>query len=254
MIDISDKWGQSFTNEKSIPLENTIIISRLNMMKLNGENMCRKMKEYKCVIAGSFPLQCLIGEIFTNSDIDIYTHWENKDKSSPICTWIESNYNVKEKKEGPYIYSGIRRTVFYDLGSAIINIIEIEDVDVKGWIYNSFDLSFCMTMFDGTNLLYGELSKSKIGYITNIKTEYIQSDAPVCPRIDKYAGRGFTILSLFSTPEKKDKPSADSDSNDSDYNIDPIIEVNYWATKKITRIQIEKYKKRGYKVTTDLIC
>lgn len=55
-----------------------IIINRLNELGLDGETFCHQLAKFKCLMAGSFPLQCLLGETYENSDIDIFVSHEIK--------------------------------------------------------------------------------------------------------------------------------------------------------------------------------
>jgi hypothetical protein len=47
-----------------------VIIQRLSALGIDGEEFATQLLEHKAVMAGSFPLQCVLGETYPESDID----------------------------------------------------------------------------------------------------------------------------------------------------------------------------------------
>ena len=94
------------------------IISRLNEIGLPGEKWCQKMKEYGLVMAGSFPLQCLLDEMYKDSNINIYYQFP-KDYQL-FLMWLQSeirDYQLQLfPKQNP-------------ISSDVINILELRILD-----------------------------------------------------------------------------------------------------------------------------
>ena len=59
-----------------------IFVDRLNQLGIDGESFCHELMMHKCIMAGSFPLQCLLGEYYENSDIDVFISNSSARKNS----------------------------------------------------------------------------------------------------------------------------------------------------------------------------
>jgi hypothetical protein len=228
---------KSSTNKfqlKLIPyshVHRNVIVAKLEQWGLDGEEFCRKIKENDCLMAGSFPLQCLLQEFYPDSDIDIFIK-DNKNMQNEIYgshhftefeTWLFSKFGKSETTTD--VLYGILRTHTYSFGSSIkINTIVVDTDNLHNFIANSFDFSFCQTIFDGINVQCFELSLKKIGYIVN----------------QNHFG---TINSFRLTQEEHCRGTKESSSLDSSSNLRTYFDQETKA-KQLERI--EKYQKRGF--------
>lgn len=70
------------------------IKQRLTELGIDAEDFCQKLWDTKCVMAGSFPLQCVLGEKWDESDIDIFGINENLDDEdvNRLCDYANYKY------------------------------------------------------------------------------------------------------------------------------------------------------------------
>ncbi len=210
-------------NNNTMTLKNKLLMANnLNKLGIDGIEFCNKIKQYGCLMAGSYPLQCLLGESYPDSDIDIFIkeNSENVDIDNKYYydfeTWLYEKYPVKSESTTYVIRDVIRsrKTQITKLG--LVNIVIVSTENLHQYINDNFDLSFCQTTFDGDNFKYNELTLKKIGYRTNqdtIKAFHCQQIANsyqysgsnrvtdididieqrLNQRLNKYQNRGFII-------------------------------------------------------------
>jgi hypothetical protein len=72
------------------------IKQRLTELGIDADDFCQKLWDTKCIMAGSFPLQCVLGEKWKTSDIDIYgiNDKENSEYFSTKATYKETKENI----------------------------------------------------------------------------------------------------------------------------------------------------------------
>jgi hypothetical protein len=70
------------------------IKQRLTELGIDADDFCQKLWDTKCIMAGSFPLQCVLGEKWKTSDIDIYGINEKIDSN---YFWKKAIYKENEE-------------------------------------------------------------------------------------------------------------------------------------------------------------
>jgi len=210
------------------------IVNRLNSLGVDGEEFCQKMIEFKCLMAGSFPLQCLLGEFYSDSDIDIFikrrrSEYTGKDEINlrsfhEFEKWLYHKYGVKSEANIYIIRDVIRSRKTQVTPHAIINVILVDNEDLEKFIMDTFDLSFCRTMFDGFEVKYDEMSLKKVGYISNRE--------------------GLKPYQSFYISEEQYNKKKKSKSFREDYDLDKYRVYPDPQVKLSQRI--EKYKRRGF--------
>lgn len=184
------------------------IKKRLTQYGLDG--LSDILKDTKSVIAGSFPLQCIVGETWLDSNIDIFC--KHLIASEILEEYIESiprtEYIEIISKQW---FFGNSRIINYMINhndnKIIISIITINYYDVVTYLGLSFDINVCCSYFDG-DMVFSPVESDKIKnkqanfnmnsrvYIpkpetgANIQEVYIQHKNL---RHAKYIDRGFTI-------------------------------------------------------------
>ncbi len=206
------------------------INQRLKELNLDSKDIAYGLSQYGCIMSGSFPLQCLLGEYWKESDIDIYTfckypknlkngdiygnkgHMLRKEHEHlieiclwPMCTQKYPNAFLKVEDsdminygDGPLFYRE------YNCEKIRIQCIYVEDrfESLHKFVENSFDLSFCSTVYDGNQIILGDTIENLIkkqGYVYISKTiseDYFGRYHKTKGRIDKYKQRDFKILNM----------------------------------------------------------
>ncbi len=195
-------------NNNTVTLKNKLLMANnLNKLGIDGIEFCNKIRQHDCLMAGSYPLQCLLGESYSDSDIDIFI--KSNDDFSEFETWLYEKYAVKSVVTTYVIRDVIRsrKTQITPLG--LVNIVIVSTKNLHEYVNDHFDLSFCQTTFDGDTFTYNELSLRKIGYIINHDTininyynqinnlsgnKSINIQEILDGRIKKYKNRGFIII------------------------------------------------------------
>lgn len=209
-----------------------IIIARLDELGIAGEEFSAKLAKYGAIMAGSFPLQCVLGEYYPNSDIDIFVPY-NRDryyimghKLHTFEAWLRQKYikgkNIHELGSSEkYIHLGFISRKWALTTKVIFNVIIVPTTNLAQCIEASFDLSFCKTSFDGKNVRVTDMTLQKIGYIKPLNREkykwlyddesieeirheeWYEADYYTCKlveRVTKYARRGFYIRGQVDRP------------------------------------------------------
>lgn len=224
---------------KSSPYFNQIVKSRLKETGVqNVDELMSILMKTGSVIAGSFPLQCLLGERYDKSDIDIFCKGYNNKECSDIMNergrvypsicdvdrYIFDTYGTKGIPS-EYLIEGILRSKMYTVNDKLrFNVIQVA-FNPMNFVKNTFDFTFCQTVFDGLNLHFYPLTLQKIGWRAHMAfprykakqpyhrtnkrrdiTEIPATAYPVDPhkalvdqfnrRSEKYKQRGFTIYDV----------------------------------------------------------
>lgn len=183
---------------------------------VNGNEFCQKLKDTNSIVAGSYPLQVLLGEYY-HSDIDIYFHYidnkinnDNQCFQRPLEQWLKSLNDDKAYKNWFLCHDEIyKKTLPHPISytsnlylKPIFNSNEVSDFNFIGvnqneynifdCLLNSFDFSFVKICFDGEIFLVknieaclnkqGTLDKT-INNITDLNL--------VINRYNKYKERNF---------------------------------------------------------------
>lgn len=139
------------------------------------DNFISILIDTKSVIAGSFPLQCLLGEEYENSDIDIFCmgqkeSWDERngrDKREICLTKIDRYlYGTYGMSGTPstYMIDGIIRNKYYKISDKLVfNVVQVNK-NPFDFVKETFDFSFCQTIFDGKVLHFHPLTLAKMGY------------------------------------------------------------------------------------------
>lgn len=188
-------------------------------MGINGEEFLYALDRSNAVLAGSFPLQCLLGERYDGSDIDVFVYEHPKrdawgHSESEIQRYVYRNADNKSPEE--YIIRGVIGSKKYKIKDAIVNIVRVSEEDLGRFVMNTFDLSICQTVFKKQRLFFHKETLDKRGYVVNPWTKakdrqsyhvstksennnYYPQDIDkymrekLSERIAKYTQRGFKI-------------------------------------------------------------
>lgn len=182
-------------SDQSIYLKRTV--DRLNNLNVDGVLFCQKVEEFKCLMAGSFPLQCYLDEYFDDSDVDVFCLESN----NWFKNWITTTYPHIIATRSQYIINGVIETNKYHINAkACINVILVNADNLKEFV-RTFDFTFCQTIFDGQTLecYYADLTALKIGHLVN------QANQTDPKRTTKYMNRGFFISYVPMTIEQAQK-------------------------------------------------
>lgn len=162
----------------------------------------RFIKTSNLMISGSFIIECILGEKYENSDIDVYIFTKIRyDKLRSLKIVTDNQYNSMHN----YDYGGslsipIDHIVNYYLPSKkILQMISLENSQInsfekfKDFVVNSYDIDICKNIFtikdDKPKLYINNINKiiSKIDVSHNANTPKLHK------RIQKYESRGFTF-------------------------------------------------------------
>lgn len=142
-----------------------------------------------CVIAGSYPLSKLV-KTFVPGDIDIWITEEKYEKHVKNVVEKDKRYKYCDTK----CPRGYKHTVLtYFIRDSIVNKIQflitplIHDDTMIDFVRQSFDLSMCLCIYDGNELIHDYFEQTvycRLGFMI----------LQVCARrYVKYTKRGFTI-------------------------------------------------------------
>ncbi len=228
---------------------NGTVIARLSELGLDGAEFIEMMKKHNGIMAGSFPLQCMLHEYWRGSDIDIYFTGKDKYEQAlhPFMSYLTKIYNTVNKIDDqavsdddntavqrvPYFLCNVLFSYKISINEAIVNVVFV-DCDVTDFIANRFDLSFCQTYFDGDKMTLYEASKHKRGVIrhnNNIKNKqhYHKLTNEITEITERMPNRGPKGVNVF-------------------YPVD----VKYFLAHRL-KIRIAKYVERGFTITDEVI-
>jgi hypothetical protein len=194
-----------------IKIEQNIINEiNLRLYKIFGEDLYKfkeLLKNVNGFISGSFIIQCILGNEFIISDIDIYFPTSKKnitDKEYPnsdIDIFHNFIYKYLPVSYEASIYGDVNVGCVTDyfkyeyghkkLDNVNIQLIEFEGSSNLKFINNNFDFNVCKNIYDGNNLI--------IKNIYNICNKIIDLKDILCTeevnvRYMKYKSRGFTFI------------------------------------------------------------
>lgn len=196
--------------------------SRIDAMGLYSIGVKRLLKKCNGVIAGSFPLQCVLRETYADSDIDFFfpvrarrevEKWFQKYCAGQKLGDPVGNYPKGTDTGNPYYPMNQIHSVYKFLyKKACVNIIFVNTNDIPQYVQSSFDMSFCKTMYDGRRIRFSDNTLKKVGETCFVKTHSHFQRQRTEQRIAKYTARGFTVfdageserLALLSDPMYSD--------------------------------------------------
>ena len=201
-----------------------LIMKRLQQLKgIDANPFCKQLIQNECIIAGSFPLQCLLGENWQDSDIDLYSKHQCKitpkdirhqphRRAQPIEIYLWSLYilqpslNCMQTYNKPlyvqvYDYDGMPFIEYYreyPICNKIIQTIIVEREDLEEYVRDEFDLTFCQIIFNGKEVKFDQSwmdIAQKTGKVIKInKMRDMVRFEKTKKRIEKYKKRGFAII------------------------------------------------------------
>jgi hypothetical protein len=173
---------------------NSRISERLAEFGIDSNVLFEKLIECKAYICGSFILQCVLDERYEKSDIDIFVFEDNFDNLNRCISQL-LNLPLNSTNKNPYNLLQFSHVVKYN-NTCSIDVVCVNTKSCLDFFNNSFDLSFCKTLFDGRMVTITQDTLNKVGFVINFK--YSSHE-----RIQKYRSRGFRILN-YQTPEEKE--------------------------------------------------
>lgn len=223
------------------------LLERLDKLGLYSRGVRSMLKKTQGVIAGSFPLQCLLREEYAGSDVDFFIPSRHKRTAEK---WFQKycggqsigdpvgNYpkplNDQVTDRTPYMYTMDNITGVYKFiyKKACINLIFVTTggSSMQNYVENNFDISFCKTMYDGRNLRFAAETLRKVGRTCYNKAHGKFQKTRTAERVAKYTARGFIIFEEASYQEQVLK----TDPKYSDHAILNI--VNHSAKKSFYNI------------------
>ncbi len=196
-LKLTNKWlfkQITFQNLKQVVINN--ITKKLKqLVKIDYKKFITYIEQNDMSISGSFVLQCILDEYWTESDIDLFVPKEE------ICCdiMIDNNYfPVDENCNNDYVNTGVTGVKDFrniDENYANLQIIFMrEDRNVKNYVKHFFDLDICKNIYtvkNGKHYLYID----KLINIMNkeISFDFINTSNNFFSRKLKYENRGFTF-------------------------------------------------------------
>ena len=194
----------------STTIYNDIIRYRLDLLGLNGSEFLSMIKSTGAKMAGSFPLQCILNDVYYKSDIDIFI--DSLGNGYSLFDLYMFKMHPEYQIEFEYFFKHIVKSRQYIVSKARINVVCLS-CDPTDFINNTFDFSFCQTYFTGDKLYYHPDTLNRSGFLVNDPiitissrhTRYIWYDnikytniqdfikCKLKLRMKKYMDRGFTI-------------------------------------------------------------
>lgn len=186
-------------------------VRRLDTLGHNGNEICDLLIPDHTVIAGSFAIQVLTNNFFTDkkTDVDIFTYDDKKlndyflTKGYSMVDEATKKYGTGSKGEKiPYKYKigKISKVISYDIPESAtpIQIILMEKSDsMNQCIENNFDLDFCKIIFDGQNIIrYDNGSLDTKQCIFSMSKNNLNETQLYATwhRIKKYTARGYGVI------------------------------------------------------------
>lgn len=219
--------------------------SRIDAAGLYSKGIKRLLQKNQGVIAGSFPLQCVLRETYSDSDIDFFfpsrarrevEKWFQKYCAGQKLGDPVGNYPKDHITQRPgsqyYNMNQIHSVYKFMYKRACVNIIFVNTNNVPAYVEDSFDLSFCKTMYDGRCLRFSDDTLNKIGQTCFNKAHGAFQRSRTEQRITKYSARGFTVIDTATA----ERATLMSDPEHSDYHILKLI--SGLPTKKFYKIAV----------------
>lgn len=197
----------------------------LDKLDIDGSKIVEIITNNNAIIAGSCPLQILLGETYENSDIDIFVKINVLSgidlKSQPIFKDIDENFTVGEIKyknnkkinyetrdinhetnkinyetsDINYETNKVHSTAYVSINDKVILNFVFTKNDPVEFVVKKFDMSQCQTFFDGKIMYFHEETLEKKGLAFKVSenfNKYLKEN--LRDRIVKYQQRNFTII------------------------------------------------------------
>ena len=202
-----------------------VLFERLSNAGIDPITFSQKLKVCGAVLTGSFPLQVILGETWSESDIDIFiqdTDKKNGNKTT-FLSYLKSHFNPvddqsKSKSKSGYINAPSKDPITeekvkgkksYQFDKKILDVIDFKtEKSVKiqliitdkpvNKVIDFFDLDFCKIMYDGEKFSYDNWADiiEKTGKM-ELRNDLRQNDffffKKIFDRYEKYHNRGFKI-------------------------------------------------------------
>jgi len=150
------------------------------------------LKQLKAVISGSFIIQCILGEYYNGSDIDVFIP-HNYDQDHLISFMKENGECFISEEGAEYEYMCINNVIdFKFLTNQRIQFIILDKKEtINSYIDEYFDFEICKNSWDCNNIKIKNISNlsNKVIDLKNIKyTDNLRD------RYQKYKDREFTFI------------------------------------------------------------
>jgi hypothetical protein len=166
-----DKCWQNLPSELTyLIIEWKFIISIRTSLNQYGYGFLLDIVEkHNSCIAGSFILQCILGEFYEKSDIDIFTSLSTEETRGKSLCYVQpiegkiydilsmpekNNYIVTNSGSLPENNLVVYTRKFPSENDVSINTVIIKHISPKKFIKNHFDGDLCSLYFDGKSLKY----------------------------------------------------------------------------------------------------
>ena len=173
------------------------------------------------VVAGSFPLQCLLGENWENDHISVLSPSKQNIRHQnrfivKYWKWLQNqghrgqlladniSTHIDDHTCGPlsFLYSfGIiinRLPLLYERNTKLLCINLMKHADAQRFIYLNFHLDFCKILYDGRSIRVLDwasvLFMKSIYHYDVFWEDDVKDNKTHQKRRHKYMGRGFTIV------------------------------------------------------------
>jgi len=168
------------------------------------EKFCTLLRENNIVIAGSAPLQALLGEAWPSSDIDIWIDPENRDRSFRRlsafltlagCQKIRQINFCKMFSEYARLRNQVSEIYATKLHGITIQIVICKIPVLE--VVSNFDLTICNVFFDGEVIHVSDETRADIETKTLTTNGVVQNPMEwlrTVKRMIKYYKRGFTNI------------------------------------------------------------
>ncbi len=150
-----------------------------------------KNKKKNMFISGSVAIQAIIGEVWTDSDLDIFAY---EDDLARLITYLHGKNYVLEYVSSITYIDNLQVFKFKKPETMLkIDIVIINKNENTYKFFERFDLDVCQTRFDGENfIIQGNINGKVIHYKNGAKFSVVINRTEV--RIEKYKTRGFSII------------------------------------------------------------
>ena len=200
-LKLTNKWHYKFINLSHIKLMviNNITNKLKELVNINYENLIKYMEKYNLSISGSFVLQCILNEYWTNSDIDFYTNYKDIDISIILNNkYNETVYNHNDEYPNFLGIENIKNFYTQNKERYLQLIFLDENKNIFDFVKDNFDFSICKNIYNITN------GKHNL-YITNIydifnkqlNCDLIGTSKKLQQRKEKYEMRGFKFNNII---------------------------------------------------------
>lgn len=170
-------------------------LSEMFMDKHEFESFQNLMLETKSVISGSFIIQCVIGELWEGSDVDIYTPFDRFSdvNSNKYGKLLVNNTFYKKNESHMYNIRHIHKVVTYtnDVNNIqIISILKKQDINTMcKYINKHIDFNICKNIFYPNYVSFNNINElfTRKSNINNFPSLHNNNFT----RYTKYINRGF---------------------------------------------------------------